>query len=297
MSTQPVRAPREAVAFDRLFHVALWAFVASMAFSVGGSLLLMLVPSTVGLFGPFLAELVLAPTWTYMALLPVLPVLMYTPVLGWRRMALFVVLGSVIGGASELLGTQVGIPFGAYEYTHWLGAKIGGHVPYFIPLSWFAMSIVSLDLARRVTSSRRARVFVATVFMVLWDVSLDPAMNGAGARDGSGAPVGGVDMFWFYPEGGFYYGMPLSNWIGWFLVSLVIMLAYEAAGGLPRSSRWAPLVYALNCAFPLALLLLYGLFVPFSIGLVATSIPLLAVRYYGLPLKSTDRRSTLWTSL
>ena len=172
----------------------------------------------------------------------------------------------LVGGASELIGTTTGFPFGAYEYTSWLGPKLFGHVPYFIPLSWFAMSILSLDLAQRVTGSRLGRIALGALFMVIWDVSLDPAMSRA-------------FPFWVYPGGGFFYGMPLSNWLGWFGVSLVILSGYEfIGGGLPASRRWAPVLYGLNALFPLLLSLLYGLYGAFVIGALTLAIPFLAFR-------------------
>ncbi len=270
---------RWAPAVERPFRIVFAVFVGAIAFSVLGMLLLKLVPSSMALFGPYYPTLVKAPTWTYMALLPVLPVLMYVRALGAGRMAFFVAWGCVIGGASELVGTQAGIPFGEYFYTSWLGPKIAGHVPYFIPPSWFAMSIVSLDLARRVArlagGGRLARIFLGTAFMVLWDVSLDPAMNFA-------------FPFWQYPGGGFFYGMPLSNWLGWAAVTFVIMAGYEwIGGGLPASSRWAPWVYALNALFPLAISALQGVYGAAVFGLAALAVPLgalyLAERRAGAP--------------
>ena len=266
-----------------LLKTALIVFVGAIGFSIAGMALLLLVPSSKALFGPYLQTLVVTPTWAYMALLALLPVLMYGPRVGWKRVALFAVLGCVIGGGSELIGTNVGFPFGEYLYTSWLGPKILGDVPYFIPPSWFAMSLLSLDLAQRVTGrtaqTRWRRIFLATTFMVLWDVSLDPAMNGAGVET---SPFSlGMEMFWTYPPAStfkFYYGMPLSNWVGWFGVTFLIVCAYEfLAGGLPAESRWAPPVYLLNCLFPIMLCAMYGLFVPALVGLLATALPLGAV--------------------
>ena len=266
----------DASGVDRAFRITLYVFAGTIVFSLGGTLLLKLVPSTMQIFGPYYATLVKAPTWTYMALLPILPILMYGPTLGARKMAMFFVWGCLIGGLSELVGTTTGFPFGAYSYTTWLGPKLFGHVPLFIPPSWFAMSIVSLDLARRLATGRAGRILLATVFMVLWDVSLDPAMSHA-------------FPFWTYPDGGFFYGMPLSNWLGWFGVSLVIMAGYELIwGGLTRSHRQAPTVYLLNCLFPLLLSLLYGLYLAFFVGALATALPLVAVYLRGRPVKEAS---------
>jgi putative membrane protein len=253
---------------DLLFQFAFWLFVGSICFSVAGMLLLKLFPSTLELFGPVYTKLVKTPTWTFMTMLAILPVLMYGPQLGWPRLGAFAVWGCAIGAAGELIGTTgyltvggVVLPFGEYHYTEWLGPKIAGHVPYFIPPSWFAMSIVSMDLARRITRSRWGYLLLGTLFMVLWDVSLDPAMNEA-------------FPFWNYAADGFFFGMPFSNWCGWFGVTLVIMLGYEAMrGGREIANDWAPMVYALNCFFPLAISLLRDLYLATLIGALATAVP------------------------
>lgn len=262
-TTTPVAEPDRV---ERLFKLFLWVFIASIGFSIAGSLLLKLFPTLMGVFGPYYVELVKAPTWTYMALMPVLSVLMYVRTLGPALMAFFFLWGVLVGGISELMGTTTGLPFGAYNYTEWLGPKFLDHVPYFIPASWFAMAIVCLDLAGRIVDKRWERIVVASLFMVLWDVSLDPAMSKA-------------FPFWTYPDGGFFFGMPAMNWFGWFVVSLVIMMGYEIlAGGLPRPSRWAPLIFFLNAFFPLTISLLYGLYPAVFVGAIALVLPYLLLK-------------------
>ena len=275
MTAQPTASPTRSDQIDLLFKFTFWLFVGTIVFSAAGMLLLKLAPGlTMQYFGSIFSKLVKTPTWTFMTLLPILPVLMYGTSLGAWRMTLFVLWGCLIGGASELIGTMelitlggVAWPFGAYSYTGLLGPKIAGHVPYFIPLSWFAMSIVSLDLAHRLTGNRTSRILLATTLMVLWDVSLDPAMNS------------GTFQFWSYEVNGFFYGMPFSNWVGWFGVTLLIILGYEyLGGGLRATHEWAPWVYILNCVFPLLLSLFSGLYGAVLIGCIATALPFVALR-------------------
>jgi len=255
---------------DLLFRFAFWLFVGSICFSVAGMLLLKLFPPAMSFFGPVYTKLVKTPTWTFMTMLAILPVLMYGPDLGWRRLAAFAAWGSLVGAGGELLGTMglwtvgdVPLPFGEYHYTEWLGPKIAGHVPYFIPPSWFAMALVSFDLARRVSRVRWTQVLLGTTFMVLWDVSLDPAMNRA-------------FPFWSYAADGFFFGMPFSNWCGWFGVTLIILVGYEwMRGHRPLQNDWAPWVYGLNCFFPICISLLRDLYLAAAIGVVATALPFL----------------------
>ncbi|NNE48177.1 MAG: carotenoid biosynthesis protein [Rhodothermales bacterium] len=251
---------------SRAVRILMWVFTGAIAFSLGGIIILKIAPGVLRFFGPYFPTLVKAPTWTYMALLPVIVALMYYRQLGRRRTVVLVLIGSIVGAGAELLGTTTGFPFGGYSYTDWLGPKILGHVPYFIPLSWYAMGLVCYELARRVTNSTALAILLGATFMVLWDVSLDPAMSRA-------------FPFWTYEEIGFFYGMPLSNWGGWFVTSAVIIAAYSRViRGITIRHRVAPLFFFLNCAFPFMLSLLYGLYGAAAAGAVSTGLALLIVR-------------------
>ncbi|MDX1439743.1 MAG: bisanhydrobacterioruberin hydratase CruF [Rubricoccaceae bacterium] len=269
-----------------LFRVAFGLFAASIGLAVAGTLLLRLVPASAPFFAPYMDVLVNAPTWAYMALLPVLSFTLYVDSLRIRKSLLFVVIGACIGATAELIGTQTGFPFGEYAYTARLGLKIAGHVPYFIPLSWYALSIICYDLSGRLDFGRTGRIVGTAILMILWDVSLDPAMNQGG----------GTFVFWSYPSGGAYFGMPWINWFGWFVTSAIIGVGYELTGGFrtrrsPAVYRWAPILYALNILFPVSICFLYGLPMAGAIGLIALIIPLLALRIRSIG--STTRRFTV----
>lgn len=262
---------------QRVFRIAFWAFVGSIAFAIAGSLSLY-IPAVNAFFAPYLGGLIKTPTWIYMALLPVLTLALYWRELGPARSLAFLAVGSLIGAGAELLGTQTGFPFGEYAYNDMLGPKIAGHVPWFIPPSWYALSVVCLDLARRFGLGRVGRIVGTAVLMVVWDVSLDPAMNYA-------------FPFWTYaiPENaGFFtdaafFGMPLVNWGGWLLTSALIAVVYEALGGLAPApddfvERWAPPLFALNLFFPAAVSFLNGAPWAGVVGLVAMAVPLALLR-------------------
>jgi putative membrane protein len=265
----------------RRAFLALFAlFAGTIAFALAGSALMRFAPAQaaasftwfdahVGL-GP--DDLIRAPTWAYMALLPLLALSLYAGELGPRRSVGFLAWGAAVGATAELVGTNTGVPFGAYSYGDWLGPKIAGDVPYFIPPSWYALSVVSLDLARRMGLARPGRVLAAAALMVLWDVALDPAMNHA-------FPM------WSYRTSGVYFGMPLVNWAGWLLPATVIALGYETLlGGLaPRADpfvgAWGPRLYAANVLFPVGICLLFGAPLAGLAGLAALGVALGLVRW------------------
>jgi len=120
---------------------------------------------------------------------------------------------------SEHVGTGYGVPFGGYAYTGLLGAKLGGRVPFLIPLSWFLMSVPAFVVARAAhRESRWKRVSLAALLLVAWDLALDPAMSF-------------LTPYWVWEDSGPYYGMPWVNLLGWFLTGLAIMSALEALSG------------------------------------------------------------------
>ena len=242
----------------RVFLVAFALFAGSVVFSLSGAFLLNYAPgpatealaSIAAATGLLLDDLIKLPTWVNMGMLPVLAFSLYLGELGWRRSLGFLAFGCAVGAAAELVGTQSGFPFGPYSYGEFLGAKIAGHVPWLIPPSWYAIALVSLDLARRLGLGRWGRVGAVALFMVLWDVALDPAMSHA-------------FPFWKYDVGGVFFGMPLVNWAGWALTSAIIAVGYEfLLGGLARRpdafvEAWAPRFYALNSAFSVAICVAY----------------------------------------
>ncbi len=276
--------PRPAAVAHRLFLVVFAVFAGSILFSVAGTMLLSFFPVAAGRalawlavhLGLSLESLVKGPTWVYMALMPVLTLLLYLPALGPKRSLLFFLWGSVIGATAELIGTQTGIPFGAYAYSDLLGPKIAGHVPWFIPPSWYAMSLLSYDLARRLGLRAAGTILMTAVLMVLWDVALDPAMT---------TPVAVGRSFWTYAGGGVYFGMPLVNWVGWLLTSALIAWGYEKLlGGLDHRADWAPLLYAVNVLFPVFVCFAYGAALAGVLGIVALGVTLVLTRRTGTPI-------------
>ncbi len=101
----------------------------------------------------------------------------------------------------EWVGHTTGVPFGPYRYTA-PGPQLLG-VPLLVPLGWFAFTLIGLELSP--SGSKR---WLAPLALVAWDVGLDPLMVSQG--------------FWQFDRGG-YYGIPLSNFLGWFVAGAVLV--------------------------------------------------------------------------
>ncbi len=144
--------------------------------------------------------------------------------LGPARALGFLLWGWLVAFASEYASTRVGLPFGLYHYT---GDTQGrelfvANVPFFDSLSFPFLAYAAYCLARRALGAARGArvVLLAGVLMMLLDVVIDPL-----AVRGGRWFLGEV---FFYPAGGIYFGVPLSNFAGWALVGWAIVGAYAA---------------------------------------------------------------------
>jgi putative membrane protein len=130
-----------------------------------------------------------------------------------------------------------------------MGPKISG-LPVLLALAWVGMGylswIVSLALLgdeNKPLLGRRIVLLplVAGFVMTSWDLSME-------------AVWADVDHGWVWRDGGSYFGVPISNFLGWFLTAYVFyqFFALYLRGREPvpaRASHWLPaiLFYAL-CA-------------------------------------------------
>src|SRR5215831_7596743 len=139
--------------------------------------------------------------------------------LGWRRTLRFVACVWPVALVAELSSTRTGVPFGFYRYT---GLTRGqelfiADVPFIDSLSFVFLAYAAYCLARAGLAprgvSRWAMATAAGVLMMGLDIVIDP-LAVRGDR-------------WFlgplfaYDQPGIYFGVPLSNFVGWIIVGTV----------------------------------------------------------------------------
>ena len=226
--------------------------------------------------------------------------------LGWRTaLAIFAAAFGISLGA-ELLGTTTGFPFGPYSYTTQLGYLIGGRVPFNIPTSWFFMLYASLAICGRLLPARddaRTRwrwAAAAALILTAWDVSMDPAM------------VSTTHWLWHLPDlsgasvarrvalSDLFYGMPLTNWLGWlltgFVVARVLLTIVPPTQWAARvsPSRLPLALYAVNGVFPILVCAGRGLWWAVIFGGAAMALPL-ALALRGTRALRGERRAAVPT--
>jgi uncharacterized membrane protein len=145
-------------------------------------------------------------------------------VYSWRDALTFAGLCVAVGNVFENLSTRTGFPFGRYHFTERMGPKIL-QVPILLGLAYVGMGYLSWMVARAMLGGRRGGLvgwrkatlpLLASVVMTAWDVAMDPIW----------ATVGHL---WIWEQGGAYFGVPLSNFLGWLLTNYVIYQLFALA--------------------------------------------------------------------
>lgn len=139
----------------------------------------------------------------------------------------------------ELSSTRIGFPFGDYYYT---GSSVGeelylSNVPFMDSLSFTFLLFASYCLAlwlllpaepgspgsgRRLLTRESLSwpvIGLTCALFMLIDVVIDPV-----ALRGDRWFLGKI---YGYPEPGVYFGVPLANFAGWFVVGLIAMTGYR----------------------------------------------------------------------
>ena len=131
---------------------------------------------------------------------------------GWRTTAAYLLMTLGLGWLAEAVGTRFGVPFGDYDYTDLLGWQLA-EVPLLIPLAWSMMALPLLLLVRTLRPRFAPDWVLAGLLFAAWDLFLDPQMVGEG--------------YWVWntvaPALPGIPGIPVSNFLGWILVALVLM--------------------------------------------------------------------------
>ena len=162
----------------------------------------------------------------------------------YRHMLIIPVAGFAIGLTSEVSGVNAGIPFGRYEYVSLMAPRVLG-VPLSVPVMWgfyayLTYLIASSIVTRKGIAGIILRVTYASLLMVTLDLAMDPFMV---SKIHAWVWLGGWGPAWF--------GIPASNFIGWFVVSFAIFLTHGVVAGNSSSPK------ATILAIPYACLIMY----------------------------------------
>ena len=173
--------------------------------------------------------------------------------LGPRRAILSLLALSVFAYAIESLGVATGFPYGRFFYGDALGPTVAGLVPFLLPVSYAPLVVGAVAAAWG--GPRILHVAWSALILVWMDVVLDPGATSL--------------AFWVWPEGGAYYGVPLSNFAGWLLSGTLAAALLLTTGRWTEPPRPALLdSAAISTAFWTAVAAFSGVILPALLGTV-----------------------------
>lgn len=142
----------------------------------------------------------------------------------------FLGIGFIIEWFLEDISVRWGIIFGFYRFSYLMGPKLD-QIPFAIPISapfiiyvcWIVTNLIidGQPLPKKYTTARI--IFGAVLggmLMTTIDLSADPFCSTNG--------------LWTWLERGPYYGVPLHNYIGWFITGLI---TYSVHGFMMRNNK------------------------------------------------------------
>lgn len=203
--------------------------------------------------------------------------------LGWKKTLWFTACGYLVAFASEYSSINNGFPYGWYYYVDTTRDRelwIAG-VPFFDSLSYvfltycsYATALLVLAPVKRakgdlvlLETSRLRRSFavllLGSLFQVFLDIVTDPV-----ALQGSRWFLGRI---YGYREVGTHFGVPMSNYLGWWLVSALLIAVLQlldrlgtagkrpaGVGAAPYRSLYGPFLYLCVIAFNLGVTFYIG---------------------------------------
>lgn len=225
------------------------------------------------------------------------------PTWGWRRTVLYTVLGYALAWTAEYSSIHNGFPFGLYTYISaptidkelWVAG-----VPFMDSLSFVFLTFAGLQTARLILEPLTTQ---SAEWDIRWAAPARPIRWQVWAL--SGLLTMGLDIItdpatlhgdrwflgriYFYPGGGIYAGVPLSNFAGWALLSWTIVgvfllldrhLLREKWGdwrSYPADALWGAGLFAGVLAFSLTVTFAIGEVVLGLLGCAWTALMLMPV--------------------
>jgi uncharacterized membrane protein len=169
-----------------------------------------------------------------------------------RDLLVFVAITLVVSNIFENMSVLTGFPFGHYYYTDILGPQLF-LVPVLIGPSYLGTGYLAWTIARVISGAIHSRLsghltftvpFLAAFMMVSWDLSFDPIYST-------------INHAWVWLDGGSYFGVPFSNFMGWLLTTFVFLqlfaLYLKGRQSLPSTDEQPTTIQSLQA------ILFYGL--------------------------------------
>lgn len=161
--------------------------------------------------------------------------------LGRQRGILFLIVMGIIPLTVEALAILTGIPYGNFSYSENLGPLLFDLFPVTIVFAYLPLLLGAVTIAwHRAGQQVPFRILVSALLLLLIDLVIDPASVHTG--------------IWTYGQPGAYFGVPLSNFLGWMVTGTVYTLLVHILSTIgDHSSSLPPLVMVWSLLVTLSL--------------------------------------------
>ena len=173
-----------------------------------------------GIVSPFYYNMVMGAIFTCFSLLH------GSQYVGRKSIVVLAVLTVVISFIMEYAGVKTGLIYGEYHYGAVLGPKALDTVPWLVPLSWFMFMYVSSATVDAAFGGRYAGMAAPVLFavfdsaaMIALDVLIDPLWVTRGTWTWTAVQS--------LPSGSVFHGIPVHNYFGWLLTTIIIFVPYR----------------------------------------------------------------------
>lgn len=167
-----------------------------------------------------------------------------------RKKTFFVwIVLSLIAWCFEILSITTGFPYGWFTYGQNLGLLLFDIVPLALPFTWPILVISAWSFFQKPTL---VTIPIATLLLLTFDFVLDPVAVATG--------------MWNYAAGGWYYGVPWTNFFGWMLsgsIAFIFLYFIKLRVRKPASKS-----FLYHAVFWTGCCLWLQLWLPFAIGIV-----------------------------
>lgn len=148
-----------------------------------------------------------------------------------KKTSIFFIAAFFFALFSESVGVKYGLIFGHYYYNPALTPFFFGLVPVMNVVSWLPVIYMSYTFANMILNgfgSPKPNIKQNKLYMLILLVLLS-AISGLVATnlDMLVDPVVVSTQGWFWIGGGPYFGVPISNFIGWFMVTFVFTFLFR----------------------------------------------------------------------
>ncbi|MFW9934579.1 MAG: carotenoid biosynthesis protein [Candidatus Thorarchaeota archaeon] len=177
---------------------------------------------------------------------------------GWKSTLLIVLTLGGLVLLIESIGALTGFPYGVFYYTDLVGFKVFGLVPWAVPFAFLPLLLGAITLSIHYIKTPWKLILVTALLLVVIDLIIDPILVHLGV--------------WVWVPPGVYYGVPISNFVGWFItgvitVSIFFVLIKNRFNLKPRLPLFIALSLVLTLAFWSGYALWSMLYVPFVLSL------------------------------